>query len=577
MELTIDRGSPGTVKSVRSLLREVPQLQMLLLAVLMVAGALTDGIGIVLLVPLLTMIDDGGTFPQMTGLLRSIGLELDIAVVLALFVGLVLLRAILMSSLGQLRLRMQHELVDRLRQRCYSRLVHAEWRWLSGQRAADHNAILTTTIATVGTGFDQAIGMLASSIAIATLAAAALYLSWQTALLAFGACAIGLLALTGIRGRAQSAGREINRANRDLHRHVEQGLPSIRLAKLFDNEAVLTAGFASAINAVRDEKLGYSRDSNLAQTLIQVGGAFLLAIIAYAGIAVWKLSLPVVIPLLLVFVRMVPMLGVIQNGWSLWLHARPALHEVHQLIERAGEHGEPQAAHSVHVALQHGIELSEVSIRYAGRDRPALDGVSLTIPANATTAVFGQSGAGKSTLADLLMGLLEPDDGSIRIDGATLDSAMRRQWRKMVAYVDQTPFLLHASIRANLRWGKAEASDAELGAALKLASAEFVLALPDGLDTIVGDSGVRLSGGERQRIALARALLRRPFLLILDEATSALDPENEAAISRAIAGLRGKITVLLIGHQASIRSDSDQVIELGNGRVMSDSRIAPPA
>ena len=118
-------------------------------------------------------------------------------------------------------------------------------------------------------------------------------------------------------------------------------------------------------------------------------------------------------------------------------------------------------------------------------------------------------------------------------------------------------------------WGKANASEAELIEALKAASADFVLASPGGLDSIVGDGGMRLSGGERQRITLARALLRRPALLILDEATSALDPENEAAIRRVLAELRGKLTIVLIGHQSSIREVADQIITLADGRIVS--------
>ena len=166
------------------------------------------------------------------------------------------------------------------------------------------------------------------------------------------------------------------------------------------------------------------------------------------------------------------------------------------------------------------------------------------------------------------MGLLEPDSGSILIDGIPMTGAHRKGWRERVAYVEQSPVLFHDSIRANLLWGKATATDAELAEVLKLASAEFVLSQPDGLDAIVGDGGMRLSGGERQRITLARALLRRPALLILDEATSALDPENAAAVRNAIATLHGSMTIILIGHHLSIRDGSDQVIELENGRLV---------
>ena len=181
------------------------------------------------------------------------------------------------------------------------------------------------------------------------------------------------------------------------------------------------------------------------------------------------------------------------------------------------------------------------------------------------------SGAGKSTLADVLCGLTGPDSGALRVGGTPVEGALRRAWRARVAYVQQDPLLFHASIRENLLWSAPEASDAALREALEAASALFVLTLPDGLDTVVGDRGVRLSGGERQRIALARGLLRHPDLLILDEVTSALDAANEAAVSAAIARLKGRLTIVTIGHRGVLAELSDLTVALAGGRVVYDA------
>jgi ATP-binding cassette subfamily C protein len=180
---------------------------------------------------------------------------------------------------------------------------------------------------------------------------------------------------------------------------------------------------------------------------------------------------------------------------------------------------------------------------------------------------MGASGAGKSTLADVLMGLLQPDDGCLCVDDVRLDGATRMAWRRSVAYVPQEVFLFHDSIRNNLLWGYEAASEAELITALKRAAADFVFDLPAGLNTLVGDGGVRLSGGERQRIALARALLKRPSLLILDEATSALDLESEARVRRSIENLHGDLTVVIIGHRLPTLEHADQVVVLDQGRI----------
>ena len=553
--------------TVRDLLRNTSVGRLIFLIFLMMAGALTDGIGIVMLVPLLGAMNPGSLGGIGSDVLGKIGLPNSVPFFLALFIVLVAIRTAVIFVLGQTRIQLQHQLVDQLRRRCYTGLLGAEWRWLSSQRAADHNAILTTNIAAVGVGFDQMIGLFANALMIAAYVLAALFLSWPTTLMAIALAAATLLAMAGFRKRATQFGSVLNSANRDLHRHVQQGLSSIRLAKIFGKEALLDDGFTNAIGAVRKTKMLYSRDTATGQAIIQIGATLLLAILTYIAIALWKMPLTVLLPLLLVFIRLAPMVAAIQQGWHHALHALPALEDVHALINEAQRHAEPLSAAKA-IDLQQAITFSDVSFAYSTRETPTLRNISISIPANTTTAICGESGSGKSTFADLVMGLLEPNSGSILLDGIPLDGAHRRGWRERVAYVEQSPMLLHDSIRANLLWGKADASDAELVDVLTQASAEFVLAQPGGLDAIVGDDGMRLSGGERQRITLARALLRRPALLILDEATSALDPENAAAVRKAIAALHGRLTIILIGHQRSIRDGADQVIELDNGRIV---------
>ena len=199
---------------------------------------------------------------------------------------------------------------------------------------------------------------------------------------------------------------------------------------------------------------------------------------------------------------------------------------------------------------------------------PALKNISLDIPAGKMTAIAGPSGAGKSTLADVLLGLLAPGEGEVCVDGVPLAGPDLHRWRRSVACVPQDPYLFHDTIRANLRWAQPGATEAEMWQALRLAAADgFVAALPDGLDTVTGDRGGRLSGGERQRIALARALMRRPALLVLDEATGQLDAENERRILDALESFRGRTTVVAIAHSPALLEAADGIVRLESGRV----------
>jgi ATP-binding cassette subfamily B protein len=203
------------------------------------------------------------------------------------------------------------------------------------------------------------------------------------------------------------------------------------------------------------------------------------------------------------------------------------------------------------------IVFEDVSFRY-DRDSPVVEGLSFRVPAGTTCAVVGPSGAGKSTLADLILRLYDPESGRILLDGRDLRDLRLADLREAVALVEQTPYLFHASIRENIAYARPEATDEEVAAAARAAAIDdFIASLPEGYATPVGERGLALSAGERQRIAIARAMLRNPRVLVLDEPTAALDTANAQAVARL---LRGR-TVVLITHQPSLAALAGQVIE----------------
>jgi ABC-type multidrug transport system fused ATPase/permease subunit len=220
------------------------------------------------------------------------------------------------------------------------------------------------------------------------------------------------------------------------------------------------------------------------------------------------------------------------------------------------------------------IELKDVTFTYPGRHR-TIAGVTLAIRKGQMTALVGESGSGKSTITDLVLGLQIPESGDVVLDGIPLPRWKQNSFRERVGYVPQDPILFHASIRENLLWSCPESNEGELWASLRMANAEsFVRQLPDGIETIVGDRGMRLSGGQRQRIALARALLRKPELLILDEATSALDSESEHLIQQSIDKVAEDTTILIVAHRLSTIAKADYVYVLREGSVVEDGGYA---
>ena len=198
----------------------------------------------------------------------------------------------------------------------------------------------------------------------------------------------------------------------------------------------------------------------------------------------------------------------------------------------------------------------------------ALKDASFTIDEGEICVIVGASGAGKTTMVDLILGVLKPQAGKITVDGMDIKESYRG-WHDKIGYIPQTIYMLDDTIRNNIAFGKVKSiDDAEIWAALKQAQLdEFVKSLDEGLDTMIGEAGVRLSGGQRQRIGIARALYRRPEVLVLDEATSALDTETEAAVMEAIDSLQGKMTMLIIAHRLSTIKNCDMVYQVEGGSV----------
>ncbi len=220
--------------------------------------------------------------------------------------------------------------------------------------------------------------------------------------------------------------------------------------------------------------------------------------------------------------------------------------------------------------LERDIIFKDLSFTFPGR-KQTLTAINLIIRKGQMTALVGESGSGKSTVTDLLLGLQIPRQGQVLIDGVPLNEWRQNSFRERVGYVPQDPQLFHSSIRDNLLWSFASASEHDLWSVLQLANAaDFVKDLPDGIHTIVGDRGMSLSGGQRQRIALARALLRKPELLILDEATSALDLESERLIQKSIEEIAHDTTIFLVAHRLSTIVKADQVYVLREGKIIEE-------
>ena len=268
--------------------------------------------------------------------------------------------------------------------------------------------------------------------------------------------------------------------------------------------------------------------------------------------------------------RMLPSFNKITGYISGMMFNKPAIDAVYKdlmeieqlMVQKTEEQIDTQK-----VSLTTAIELKNVSFRYPESDRWILKEANLGIKKNTSVAFIGASGAGKTTAADLILGILQPEEGIITINGTEIKKCMA-SWHEAIGYIPQTIYLMDDSIRANVAFGipDSEIDDAAIEKALREAQLDqFVHTLPDGVNTMIGDRGVKLSGGQRQRIGIARALYRNPSVLVLDEATSALDNDTEKEVMEAIDGLHGTRTLIVIAHRLSTIRKCDKIYEVGNG------------
>ncbi|WP_305885064.1 ABC transporter ATP-binding protein [Micromonospora sp. A3M-1-15] len=361
----------------------------------------------------------------------------------------------------------------------------------------------------------------------------------------------------------------------DLNVTIEEGLSisGVQLAKTLGAGATLVDRFTASSARLVDLELRSELAGRWRMASMTVIFAAIPAVI-YLGAGLPGTAGTLTIGTLVAFTALQgnlfrPLMGLLNVGVS--LTASMALFaRIFEYLDLPVEVADPARPVALDPARVRGhLRFSDVTFSYPGSDTAAVAGVSLDVPAGTSLALVGETGSGKSTLAALISRLHDPDAGRITVDGVDLRDVRLADLAAVVGVVSQETYLLHATVRENLRYAKPDATDADIEAAARAAQIhDLIAALPDGYDTVVGSRGHRFSGGEKQRLAIARTLLRDPRILVLDEATSALDTETERAVQRAFDELARGRTVVTIAHRLSTVRDADQIAVLDHGRIV---------
>src|SRR5215203_590456 len=541
------------------------------------ALALTEGAGLILLVPLLgsigLLVGEGATRGIAAWMQRVFGLAgvaPSLPSVLAVFLGVSLLYATLYRLHLLLTPTLEQRFVLALRERLYAAIVSARWSFLVQRRMTDMQHALISDMERVSSSAYQLLTLVASSaVALIYIAVAARISPGLTLLVCIGGAATLWLVRDRSR-RAANRSEAVSEANRRVYGMLSQSLDGLKIAKSVGAETRDVEVYRGLARTSSERYLDLLRSFADAKRRVDLASAVGVTVLLLVAVLRFDVRGPGLLLILFVFARVMPRMLSLQGSAQLFLTGLPAFANVMRLIgDCEGEAERLVRGGSGRLDLTRSLTLDAVTFAYTWPPPPVLDGLALMIEAGRTTALVGASGAGKSTLADVAMGLLSPTRGRVLVDGSPLDDDRLATWRRSVGYVPQDGFLFHDTIRRNMLWACPDASDAEIWRSLDTAAAtDFVSKLPDGLDSVVGDRGIRLSGGERQRLALARALLAAPSLLILDEATSALDAVNEQHILDTVARLHGQLTIVLITHRLPTVRQADAIHVLSGGRII---------
>lgn len=400
-----------------------------------------------------------------------------------------------------------------------------------------------------------------------------LLISWKLTLIVSAAIGLISLSIQTITRRVKPYGYESVQANKRLADRMWESLGGMRTIRAFGRESYEQARFDAASKHVRDTFFKLELLSGIVAPLSELLSATLLLLILIVAVYQNQATLPTLLTFVFILYRLQPKVKQIDGSCVALVSLTSSIAEVSALLDRSDKPYLQSGTMPFH-KLQQPIAFSDVAFRYHPHDQPAVEDISIWIPPGKMTALVGPSGAGKTTLINLLCRFCDPTEGEIYVNGAPLHKLEIHSWRNQMAIVSQDIFMFSTTIRENIAYGRLDATDDEIEAAAKLANAhDFIVQLPYGYETKMGDRGMRLSGGQRQRIALARAIVRDPEILILDEATNALDSISEDLIQDALSTLSQNRTVIAIAHRLSTIEQADQIIVLDAGRVVEQGNL----
>jgi ATP-binding cassette, subfamily C, bacterial len=563
LEITLEDRS--LLRLFKTLVKAYPRESALVTFTLFLAG-LAEGFGIATLLPLLGLVA-GGEGRNNTELgkmiadtLQAVGVQPTVGMLIVLILVLMTVKTGLFLLAARQWGLYAGQVETDLRMDFIRALMMARWEYFISQRQGSLANSITTEARNASETYVLACRMVAAGLQAVMYIAVALLVSWKVTLAALIGGALTLSLLNGFVKMARSAGEQQTDLLKEVSARLLDGVQGIKPLKAMACEDRLVPLLEKDMHGLYHARQKQVLSGEGLNILSEFALVALVAVGIFIAFTVWAAPLETVMLFAVLAWRTFGKMRIVQQNYQ-WLgHMQSSFWSLRKAIDQATDANEA-SLNSKTPSLNHAITFRNVTFSYG--DKPVLKNVFLTIPAGGFIALTGPSGAGKTTIADLIIGLFRPQSGQVSIDDVPVSDLSLKEWRSLISYAPQETIMFHDTVFTNVTLGDPDLSRAEAEEALRAAGSwDFVSSLPGGMDWVVGERGARLSGGQRQRIAIARALVRRPKLLILDEATTALDPKTEAIVCKTLEELRGNVTIIAISHQPALLNAADQVYHL---------------
>ena len=530
---------------------------------------LSEGVSLLLIIPLLSIAGVHEAHEAKTGFVakiaqtfESFGLELNLITVLCIYIIILSAYTLIKFYQSMNTIKISQKVIVDWRVKFFNILSKANWEQFKANKFSDYQNVLTIEVKKFGSIANLLVNLVGNSILILIYLIISSFLSVELTLVALiPILVIGLLNIS-VNRNTYKIGQKTVGFNQDLQLNIVEFLSAIKLVKAYQNEESHQMRFSEINHEVEEKVVKFQYETQKTKLIFEVMAAIFVVIYIYLALSVFESDLAEILLLIFIFVRLVPKAVKLVGNYQRILNQLPGIERTQELMSSfLVQQTEYDLQKSDALNLNESLVFNNVDFAYGSKE--VLKQLSFSIPVKRISLLKGESGVGKSTIIDLLLGLYEVKSGEILIDGEPFSSINKSAWKNIVAYIPQEPYLFHDTIMANILWGNPKATDTDVWEVLELIEAfEFIKRLPKGLDTVVGDRGEQLSGGERQRVILARALIKKPKVLILDEATNQLDEENVVLISKLLEQLKLRMTIVFATHQDRFDKIADNIIQL---------------